>query len=75
MNLPGAGSDSSDDEVEGDGHEPGRPSQSEKKESLPPGSDTRGEDDDIDGNAGWGAPFEDAPAEGRLAPDGDNPPP
>jgi hypothetical protein len=55
--------------------EPGRPSDSEKKSSLPPGADTRGDDDEIAGNAGWGTPSEDAPGEGRLAPDGDNPPP
>ena len=58
-----------------DGHEAGRPSDAEKKRSLPPGARTRGSADDIDGNAGWGAPFEDAPGEGRLAPDGDNPRP
>ena len=55
--------------------EPGRPSDEDKKSSLPPGSNTRGDEDDIDGNAGWGTPSEDAPGEGRLAPDGDNPPP
>jgi len=55
--------------------EPGRRSEEDKLESLPPGADTRGEEDEIAGNAGWGTPSEDAPGEGRLAPDGDNPPP
>lgn len=43
--------------------------------SLPPGSGRRGEPDDIPGDVREAAPYEDAPAEGRLAPDADNPPP
>lgn len=62
----------SSDQVE---DEPGRTPEREKRESLPPGAGTRGEDDEVPGHAGWGTPSEDAPGEGRLAPDGDNPPP
>ncbi|CAN5512714.1 hypothetical protein BH10ACT3_BH10ACT3_04320 [soil metagenome] len=66
--------DRDSERAEGDDQEAGRPTDAEKKESLPPGSDTQGDEGDIDGNAGWGEPFEDAPAEGRLAQDGANPP-
>lgn len=42
---------------------------------LPPGADTKGDEDDLPGQVREAAPYDDAPAEGRLAPDGDNPPP
>ena len=40
-----------------------------KRSSLPPGADTRGATEEIHGNAGREAPYEEAPAEGHLAPD------
>jgi len=55
--------------------EPGVRTADEKRSSLPLGAGIRGDDDEIPGTAGWGTPSEDAPGEGRLAPDGDNPPP
>ncbi len=55
--------------------EPGVVSDETREEGLPPGSDTKGDDEQIPGTAGWGTPYEDAPAEGHLAPDADNPPP
>jgi hypothetical protein len=55
--------------------EPGRTPDDAKEESLPPGAGIRGDEDEIPGNAGWGTPSEDAPGEGRLSPEGDNPPP
>jgi hypothetical protein len=51
------------------------PTDEERKAGLPPGAGTRGDPDDIDGNVRHERPFEDAPGEGRLAPDADNPPP
>lgn len=46
-----------------------------RKRSLPPGSRTRGDEDEIPGDVDRIAPYDEAPAEGRLAPDADNPPP
>lgn len=52
------------------------PRDHEKEQSLPPGADTKGDPDDrLRGSDREAAPYEDAPAEGRLAPGGDNPPP
>ncbi len=45
-----------------------------RKRGLHPGAETRG-DDEAPGQVREAAPYDDAPAEGRLAPDGDNPPP
>ncbi|MGB3411051.1 MAG: hypothetical protein WBA45_07615 [Microthrixaceae bacterium] len=53
--------------------DPGR-ARDERKD-LPPGAGTKGDDDDISGNAGRTKPFEDGEAGGKLAPGGDNPPP
>jgi hypothetical protein len=46
-----------------------------KEDELPPGADTRGAEGDASGAVREAAPYEEAPAEGRLAPDADNPPP
>jgi hypothetical protein len=47
-----------------------------KAEGLPPGSDTKGDPTSrLRGNDREAAPYEEAPAEGHLAPDADNPPP
>jgi hypothetical protein len=48
--------------------EPGIVADETREQGLPPGADTRGEPESIPGQAGWGEPVEDAPAEGRLAP-------
>ncbi|UDY37505.1 winged helix family transcriptional regulator [Dermatobacter hominis] len=48
---------------------------STRRRDLPPASGTRGDDDEIPGDVDRVAPYEDAPAEGRLAPEADNPPP
>ncbi len=45
------------------------------RRGLPPGAGTRGEEDEIPGDVDRVAPYEEAPAEGRLAPDSDEPPP
>lgn len=49
--------------------------QGTRERGLPPGSSTLGDEEEIPGNVRHGAPFEDAPGEGRLSPGGDNPPP
>jgi hypothetical protein len=47
-----------------------------KRSGLPPGASTKGDPDStLRGSDRERAPYEEAPAEGRLAPDGDNPPP
>lgn len=48
-----------------------------KRSGLPPGAGTRGDDDDdrLSGAAREAAPYDDAPADGKFAPDADNPPP
>jgi hypothetical protein len=52
------------------------PEDRRKKKRLPPGSDTEGDPDSrLRGNDREAAPYDDAPADGRLAPDADNPPP
>ena len=44
------------------------------EESLPPGAGTK-DHDDPPGTSREAAPFEEEPAEGRLSPEADNPPP
>lgn len=52
------------------------PHDREKKESLPPGAGTKGDPESrLRGSDREAAPYDEAPAEGRLAPGGDNPPP
>lgn len=52
------------------------PRDQEKQESLPPGADTKGDEDSrLRGNDREAAPYEDAPAEGHLAPGADDPAP
>jgi hypothetical protein len=58
-----------------DGRLAGPRPDAERRRGLPPASGTRGDDDEIPGDVDRAAPYEDAPAEGRLAPDADNPPP
>ncbi len=72
MSEPKLDSDDFDDpEVEGTD-----PQDERKRESLPPGADTRGDDESrLRGSDREAAPYDDAPAEGRLAPGADNPPP
>lgn len=55
----------------------GRDPHDERKErGLPPGADTRGDDESrLRGNDREAAPYEEAPAEGKLAPGAPNPPP
>ena len=48
--------------------------QPDPNESLPPGASTK-DDDGLEGSAREAAPYDEAPAEGRLAPDADNPAP
>jgi hypothetical protein len=66
----------SDPRPEGPADADGHDDRDERREAgLPPGSSTRGDPDDIDGNVRHERPFEDAPGEGRLAAGGDSPPP
>jgi hypothetical protein len=52
------------------------PRDREKGEGLPPNSSTKGDPgSSLRGNDREAAPYEEAPAQGRLAPEGDNPPP
>lgn len=66
-----AESDETDPEAQGvDPHD------QRKKRSLPPGSDTKGDEQSrLRGNDREAAPYDDAPADGHLAPGADNPAP
>ncbi len=70
-----SGSRPDTDQGREDDSEPGVRPDEERASELPPGADTRGEPDEIDGNSGRGEPWEEAPAEGRLAPDAPDDPP
>jgi hypothetical protein len=69
--------DASHDHVtDGPDDDRGDPHDRRKRSGLPPGASTKGDPDStLRGSDRDRAPYEEAPAQGRLAPDGDNPPP